>query len=249
MHAFIHHNKLNNNPGKSYEEIAIDKTQGCKNLVQSIIYIKNTPVIFDKTRVSQRVGYVISGKIQIKYKGAYLKQTINKTFTLEAGSSFLIPEGTESILENLDNNYSMILLVKSPQDESIKLKEAKINNFSEDLLIVNKNDQKNLPAGEDRYFKLMIDPDFGSKYVTQFLGYIKKIKAPFHDHTYDEVIYILEGEGVVHHGNSQTKIKQGSSVYLPPGTIHRLENKNKNVELQLLGVFCPAGSPADKDEK
>jgi len=249
MHAFIHHNKLNNNPGKSYEEIAIDKTQGCKNLVQSIIYIQNTPVIFDKTRVSQRVGYVISGKIQIKYKGAYLKQTINKTFTLETGSSFLIPEGTESILENLDNNYSMILLVKSPQDESIKLKEAKINNFSEDLLIVNKNDQKNLPAGEDRYFKLMIDPDFGSKYVTQFLGYIKKIKAPFHDHTYDEVIYILEGEGVVHHGNSQTKIKKGSSIYLPPGTIHRLENKNKDVELQLLGVFCPAGSPADKDEK
>ena len=74
-------------------------------------------------------------------------------------------------------------------------------------MIVNKNDQKNLPAGEDRYFKLMIDPDFGSKYVTQFLGYIKKIKAPFHDHTYDEVIYILEGEGVVHHGNLQTKIK------------------------------------------
>ena len=32
------HNKLNNNPGKSYEEIAIDKTQGCQNLVQSIIY-------------------------------------------------------------------------------------------------------------------------------------------------------------------------------------------------------------------
>ena len=154
MPAFIHHNKLNNNPSESYEEIAIDKRQGCENLIQSILYIKNTPVIFDKTRVSQRVGYVISGKIQIKYKGSYLKQTINKTFTLETGSSFLIPEGTESILENLDNNYSMILLVQSPQDESTKLKEAKINNFSEDLLIVNKNDQKNLPAGEDRYFKL-----------------------------------------------------------------------------------------------
>ena len=249
MSAFIHHNKLNNNPKKSYEDIAIDKTQGCKNLVQSIIYIKDTPFKFNKTKVSQRIGYVISGLIKIQYKGTYSKQSINKTFTLEAGSSFLIPEGTESVLSNLDNNYSMILLVKSPQDESIKLKKAKINNFNENLLIVNKNDQKNLPAGEDRYFKLMIDPDFGSKYVTQFLGYIKKIKAPFHDHTYDEVIYILEGEGVVHHGNLQTKIKKGSSIYLPPGTIHRLENKNKNVELQLLGVFCPAGSPADKDEK
>ena len=249
MPAFIHHNKLNNNPEKSYEEIAIDKKQGCENLIQSILYLKKTPVIFNKTKVSQRVGYVISGKIKIKYEGEYLKQTINKTFTLEEGSSFLIPEGTNSILDNLDDNYSMILLVKSPQDEFAKLKKAKINNFNQDLLIVNKNNQENLPAGEDRYFKLMIDPQFGSKYVTQFLGYIKKIKAPFHDHTYDEVIYILEGEGLVHHGNSKTKIKKGSSVYLPPGTIHRLENKNQDVELQLLGVFCPAGSPADKDEK
>jgi len=249
MPAFIHHNKLNNNPEQSYEEIAIDKKQGCKNLIQSILYVKNTPVIFNKTKVSQRVGYVISGKIKIKYEGDYLKQAINKTFTLAAGNSFLIPEGTESILSNLDDNYSMILLVKSPQDEFTKLKKAKIDNFNENLLIVNKDAQQNLPAGEDRYFKLMIDPHFGSKYVTQFLGYIKKIKAPFHDHTYDEAIYILEGEGVVHHDNLQTKIKKGSSVYLPPGTIHRLENKNKDVELQLLGVFCPAGSPADKDEK
>ena len=249
MSAFIHHNKLDNNPEKSYEEIAIGQKQGCKNLIQSILYVKNTPVIFNKTKISQKIGYVISGKIKIKYEGVYLNQTINKTFTLGPGTSFLIPERTKSTLNNIDNNYSMILLVKSPQDEFAKLKKAKIDNFNENFLIVNKDDQQNLPAGEDRYFKLMIDPKYGSKYVTQFLGYIKKIKAPFHDHTYDEVIYILKGEGIVHHNNSKTQIKKGSSVYLPPGTIHRLENKNKNIELQLLGVFCPAGSPADKDEK
>jgi hypothetical protein len=31
--------------------------------------------------------------------------------------------------------------------------------------------------------------------------------------------------------------------------MHRLENKNPKLELELLGVFCPAGSPADKKEK
>ena len=68
MSAYIHHNKLNNNPEKSYESIAIDKKQGCKNLIQSILYVKNTPVIFDKTKISQKIGYVISGKIKIKYE-------------------------------------------------------------------------------------------------------------------------------------------------------------------------------------
>ena len=106
-----------------------------------------------------------------------------------------------------------------------------------------------MPAGKDRYFKLLIDPKFGSKYVTQFLGYIKKVKAPFHEHTYEEVIYIIKGEGIVHYDDKQTTIKEGNSVYLPPGTMHRLENKNPKLELELLGVFCPAGSPADKKEK
>ena len=82
MSAFIHHNKLDNNPEKSYEEIAIGQKQGCKNLIQSILYVKNTPVIFNKTKISQKIGYVISGKIKIKYEGVYLNQTINKTFTL-----------------------------------------------------------------------------------------------------------------------------------------------------------------------
>ena len=132
----------------------------------------------------------------------------------------------------LDQEKRKIIIVRKFNNicNSRKLK----NNFNEKFLIVNKDDQQNLPAGGDRYFKLMIDPYFGSKYVTQFLGYIKKIKAPFHEHTYDEVIYILQGEGIVHHNNSKTQIKKGSSVYLPPGTIHRLENKNKDIELLIL---------------
>ena len=55
MPAFIHHNKLNNNPEKSYEEIAIDKKQGCKNLIQSILYIKNTLVEGTKMVVSREI--------------------------------------------------------------------------------------------------------------------------------------------------------------------------------------------------
>ena len=51
MPAFIHHNKLDINPEKSYEEIAIGQKQGCKNLIQSILYVKNTPVIFNKTKI------------------------------------------------------------------------------------------------------------------------------------------------------------------------------------------------------
>ena len=60
------------------------------------------------SQISQKIGYVISGKIKIKYEGVYLNQTINKTFTLGPGTSFLIPERTKSTLNNIDNNFFIL---------------------------------------------------------------------------------------------------------------------------------------------
>ncbi|MEK7277930.1 MAG: cupin domain-containing protein [Chloroflexota bacterium] len=91
----------------------------------------------------------------------------------------------------------------------------------------------------------MIDPRYGCKYLTQFVGFIEKSRAPYHTHTYEEVIYILGGRGIVHIEDGDFPIRAGSSIYLSPGTSHCLENAGAET-LRLLGVFCPAGSPADK---
>ena len=97
----------------------------------------------------------------------------------------------------------------------------------------------------DRWFRLMVDPSHGSHYVTQFVGYIARSRAPEHVHTYEEVIYIVDGDGVVHIGDSHP-LRPGTSVYLPPGTPHCLENPHDDQVLALVGVFCPAGSPKER---
>src|SRR5206468_3946456 len=107
------------------------------------------------------------------------------------------------------------------------------------------DEQDPLPAGDDRSFKLLIDPRFGCRNVTQFLGSIERSRAPFHTHTYEEVIYILGGEGFVHVDDRRVGIRAGTSIFLPPGVPHCLENASEGT-LTLLGVFSPAGSPADK---
>ena len=45
--------------------------------------------------------------------------------------------------------------------------------------------------------------------VTQFVGYIPVGRAPDHFHTYDEVLYILSGEGVLHIGDSHEPVGCG----------------------------------------
>jgi len=79
--------------------------------------------------------------------------------------------------------------------------------------------------------------------TTQFVGAIPPGRAPDHFHLYEEVLCILEGNGVMHAGSTSTPIAPGSCVFLPRRQRHCVENRG-TAELRLLGVFYPAGSPA-----
>jgi mannose-6-phosphate isomerase-like protein (cupin superfamily) len=99
-------------------------------------------------------------------------------------------------------------------------------------------------ATAGREFVLGATPEVGCASVTQFVGLVPPGRAPEHFHTYDEVIYVLEGEGVVHVGDEQAPLRAGTCVHLPARVVHCLENSGGS-ELRLLGVFRPAGSPAE----
>ncbi len=99
-------------------------------------------------------------------------------------------------------------------------------------------------ATAGRQFVLGATPEVGCASVTQFIGLVPPGRAPDHFHTYDEVITILEGRGVFHTGGEETALAPGSVVLLPARQVHCLENTGDS-ELRLLGVFRPAGSPAE----
>jgi mannose-6-phosphate isomerase-like protein (cupin superfamily) len=94
----------------------------------------------------------------------------------------------------------------------------------------------------DREFRVLLSAGLS---ITQFAGMIPPGRAPEHQHTYDEVVHVLAGQGVVHLGGADADIGPGTSIYLPPHQPHCLENTGAET-LQVLGVFYPAGSPAAK---
>jgi len=68
-------------------------------------------------------------------------------------------------------------------------------------------------------------------------------RAPHHYHIYEEAMLILQGSGIVWADDENCEFGVGTSVYLPPGQRHCLENPGPD-EVRLLGVFYPSGSPA-----
>ncbi|HXZ71674.1 MAG TPA: cupin domain-containing protein [Streptosporangiaceae bacterium] len=99
----------------------------------------------------------------------------------------------------------------------------------------------------DRRFRVLFGPGHGCSAATQFVGEIPPGRAPEHSHPYDEVVLILEGQGVLHAGAGDRPLAPGGCVHLPPGEPHCLENTGR-ATLRVLGVFHPGGSPASKQE-
>jgi mannose-6-phosphate isomerase-like protein (cupin superfamily) len=110
-----------------------------------------------------------------------------------------------------------------------------------DNAIVRLEDQRAMPT-TDRWYRVLIDSE-----VTQFVGSIPPGRAPDHFHEYEEVLFILRGEGRMWAGKQSTPISYGSCIYLPRRQVHCVENTGTG-ELRLLGVFYPAGSPAVRYE-
>ena len=112
--------------------------------------------------------------------------------------------------------------------------------------IVKLSDRRALPTA-DRWYRVLVDEEVGSEQVTQFVGSIPPGRAPDHFHEYEEVLFILRGEGRMWAGENNTPIGPGSCIYLPRRQVHCVENTGTG-ELRLLGVFYPAGSPAVRYE-
>ena len=110
--------------------------------------------------------------------------------------------------------------------------------------VVRLADQESREATSDREFRILLDPERGLSGGTQFVGVIPPKRAPEHYHLYDEVIYVLEGEGMVHIGDEHTPIGPSSCIHLSPRLLHCVENTGPG-DMRVVALFRPAGDPSE----
>lgn len=98
-------------------------------------------------------------------------------------------------------------------------------------------------ATGNREFEVLFDASNGSSGATMFVGFIPPSGAPAHYHLYDEVCYIVQGQGRLMVGESSQPISAGSTFVVSPRMLHSLVNESAEF-LWILGIFRPPGTPA-----
>jgi mannose-6-phosphate isomerase-like protein (cupin superfamily) len=61
-----------------------------------------------------------------------------------------------------------------------------------------------------------------------------------------EVYYIISGSGLMHIDKESQPVTQGSTVYIPPGSIQHIVNTGHN-NLEFLCIVCPAWKKSDEE--
>jgi mannose-6-phosphate isomerase-like protein (cupin superfamily) len=210
------------------ERVTIDASRGCELLEQRVSRFAPGRSEPRSTGERQEVLYVAAGRGSLHLDG--------RAHPLEPDTGAFLVAGESYAIENDGPDDLELVAVAAPQLAGHEAGERRTVRFRE---------QPELPAGKDREFRYLVDKDVGCRDVTQFVGLIPPGRAPTHSHTYDEVVYVVEGQGLLHLGGKQTPIGAGTCIHLPPLTEHCLENTGANY-MRVLGVFYPQGDPASR---
>jgi mannose-6-phosphate isomerase-like protein (cupin superfamily) len=210
-------------------KLTIGKAEGSEQLEQRLIRFAPGRSKKHVLEGRQEVGYVVSGSGTLTIEG--------REHELEPDMAAYIAAGERFVVENPGLDELVVVAVSFPQ--------AKGAGPPADQRTVRRADRPTLPAGEERRFEYLADEEVGSRDVTQFLGVIDPSRVPAHGHVYDEVIYVVEGDGTAHIDGVSSPISAGSCIHLPPRIPHTLENHGPG-PMRVLGVFHPAGDPAGR---
>ena len=215
----------------------IGKASGAKAISLRVLEFGRgtSPVL--RNHACDEVFYVLEGSCTVVIDGV--------AYELGPETGVYLRPGQDLRVENPGPDVVQFVSSQCP-DESEIPESAAQPSHSELPPIVRLADRRALPTA-DRWYRVLVDDEIGSEQVTQFVGSIPPGRAPDHFHEYEEVLFILRGEGRMWAGDTNTPIGPGSCIYLPRGQVHCVENTGSG-ELRLLGVFYPAGSPAVRYE-
>jgi quercetin dioxygenase-like cupin family protein len=207
----------------------IGPPQGCELLVQRLIRYAPGRSLPRADPERDEIGYVLSGRGTLELDGS--------PHPLASGTGYWVAAGETAVVDNGGPDELVVVSVTAPASPEGPGEPRRVT--------VAFADQPELRADAKRTFRYLVNQDAGCRAVTQFVGLVEPYRAPDHSHAYDEVGYVVEGQGLAHVDGRSLPLRPGSVFHLPPEKVHCIENTGPGV-MRILGVFHPSGDPASR---
>src|SRR5579884_2771585 len=201
-----------------------DASRGCDSFSQRLVHLAAGRSEQRVERGADELLYVLEGSGDLTVEA--------ETVPLAPGTAGFVARGRPWRLSAEHDVTLLSVLVHEPEEAA--------RSFA----VVDLADVEAGQATAGREFLLGASPQLGCASATQFVGLIPPGRAPDHFHRYDEVVYVLAGEGALQVGGERAPLVPGTAIHLPARLVHCLENSGP-AEMRVLGVFRPAGSPAE----
>ena len=161
----------------------------------------------------------------------------NETRSVAAGTAGLVLAGEDAQLEADSPELRVICAtIGSESDRHAPIGAREI--------VASLDEAGSEKATGARSFQILFGPHNGSTRATLFAGFIPPGKAPWHYHLYDEIVWVPNGPGRLHTGETTEELAPGSTFRLRPRQVHIVENLSVSETMTVIGIFTPAGSPS-----
>ncbi|MCZ6716171.1 MAG: cupin domain-containing protein [Gammaproteobacteria bacterium] len=221
--------------GDWHQAVVVDRDSGASAMSQFRVCLDGIDTPVRRFPDADCVLFVLKGRGTVVIGG--------RRFDLSPECGAFIGPGEAFRIVPVDGALELLLTV-CPQSEEGEWLEQMAEDFDDSypqrVALV---DEKKREATGDRFYQVLVDAELGSTQITQFIGVIPQSKSPQHFHTYEEVITVLSGNGLMWAGTESTPIRAGSMIFLPRKQAHCLECQDEE-GMHLIGHFYPAGSPA-----
>ena len=221
--------------GGWHQAVVVDRDSGASAMSQFRVRLDDDDTPTRRFRDAECVLFVLRGMGFVVIGG--------RRFDLSPECGAFIRPGEAFKIVPVDGAMELLLTV-CPQGKEGEWLEQMAEDFDDSypqrVVLV---DVRKREATGDRFYQVLVDSEVGSKQITQFIGVIPQSKSPQHFHTYEEVITVLSGHGLMWAGEQSTPIRAGSMIFLPREQAHCLECQDEK-GMHLIGHFYPAGSPA-----
>jgi mannose-6-phosphate isomerase-like protein (cupin superfamily) len=219
------------NGGTAATRVVIDSSHGAR-LEQRIVTYGSGRSRERTLEGAHAVLYVAEGHGQLHLNGEQYELEPETGAFVAAGETFAVENDGPGSLEVVE----VLVPQETPPAENRRV-------------LVRYRDRPDESASSDRDFRCLINEDAGIAEVTQFVGLIQPGRAAMHAHEYEEVFYVVDGEGVVHWDDGRAiRISRGSCVHFPALKLHTVENTGA-APMRVMGVLHPQLSPASRADR